>query len=256
MTFKSLQWNIGGAYIRRPDADSSDARSYRNPDLDYVSGVLAEVSPDIITLQETHAAETQIQAQALAQKLGYPAAINDTYDQSHIDPSQRLGQAVISRWPVSEHSFELFLNPGYSLTRPDGTLWRSHDKGMTSVSIDLPGARLRTQTLHAIPFRPFGVDLKSESAIAVLNNMESRIDIDAAPLLVQGDFNIDSDTLASYFPRTFDRGMEECPLAAGTTPKGRKYDHVLYRGMRLIDQKIRNDVLTDHYPVITTFEIS
>lgn len=256
MTFKSLQWNIGGAHVRRPDADPLDADSYRNLDLSYIASVLAEEGADIITLQETHATEAEAQSQVLAGKLGY-AAINDTYDQSHIDPTQRLGQAVISRWPLSRHSYALFPNPGYSLTRPDGSIWRSHDKGMTSVSVATSDdAAIRVQTLHAIPFRPFAVDLESGSARTVLKSMESHIDLAPPSLLLQGDFNIDNETLAQYFPTAFNNGVQERPLAAGTTPKDRKYDHVLYRGLRLIDQKVRSDVLTDHYPVITTFEIS
>ncbi len=84
---------------------------------------------------------------------------------------------------------------------------------------------------------------------AELNSTEDHI-------LIQGDFNIDSETVGEYLSSLFKKNqLAEITLDKPTTPKNRKYDHVLYTGLKLSDLEIDSTVMTDHYPVICSFEL-
>lgn len=74
-------------------------------------------------------------------------------------------------------------------------------------------------------------------------------------VLVQGDFNINEESFRNTFPSIFTKGFEEVLIQEDTTPRGRKYDHVLYKGLTLKSFKIDNQVLTDHYSLISEFEV-
>lgn len=257
MHIKVLQWNIGGAHIRRANDEPTDYDSYTHLDLEYIRGIIDSENPDIVTLQETHARMQDIQAARLSEQLCYTSYINDEYDQSHIDIAQRLGQAIIARRLLTNHRFQLFPNPHYSTVRPDGKVWHSHEKGISTVELELPGdLPLTIQTLHALPLAPFDVTTEDESVRDVHTFMATTFAVDAPHLILTGDFNIDDASVAPYFKSAFEKGLQEIPLTSVTTPKGKRYDHVLYRGMDVIEQHVRKDALTDHYPVITTFELS
>lgn len=134
----------------------------------------------------------------------------------------------------------------------DGSEWVSHDKGMTTCKAAIDGAALTIQTLHLIPFRRFDVDPTSAEAEQVVSSIENLIDGNATPYLLQGDFN--HNDLSALFPTSV-AALEELGGKEPTTPKGRIYDHVLYRGMEASSVRVDQSVLTDHFPVITTFEL-
>ena len=74
--------------------------------------------------------------------------------------------------------------------------------------------------------------------------------------LIQGDFNIDRPGVQPYLRQLFARaGLAEVAIDDPTTPGGRRYDHILYRGLALKSKRIVPGVRTDHYPVIATFEV-
>lgn len=250
MIIRAVQWNIGGGNIRQPKADPKLANSYTQEGLSYCIEQLRKYSPDIVTLQESHADKDRIQAQIVSKELGLPYFVNDEYDQSHIDPSQRLCQSVISRFPISEHSFKFFFNPKYQKVMENSQKWASHDKGITTCKLE---NGLTIQTLHLIPFRVFEVDFTDERARKVTSSIEEMIEKDSSPYLLQGDFN--HSELESLLPNIYQNGLEEIGGQAATTPKGRVYDHVLARGMKSEDYFVDSKVLTDHFSVISTFEL-
>ena len=102
-----------------------------------------------------------VQAKIIAEALDLTFYINDDYDDSHVEEGQRLGQAIISSFPISSHSFELYLNPKYRLERPDGSIWISHDKGVSRCVVDA-GVPLTIETTHMVPFRRFGIDVNRQ----------------------------------------------------------------------------------------------
>lgn len=57
--------------------------------------------------------------------------------------------------------------------------------------------------------------------------------------------------LIQYDPAWASR-FDEVVHGVPTTPRGRDYDHVLFAGARALESRVSRDVLTDHYPVIST----
>ncbi len=261
MKLKTLQWNIGGGKIRDIDSDPTQGigslvSSYSLDGLDYIISKIKEWNVDIITFQETHADKNIIQAKVIAEKLGFPYWTNDKYDNSHIEDGQDLCQSIVSQYPIGEHSFKLFNNPLFEVKVPSGDIWISHDKGYTSSEITLPNDKtLEVGTLHLAPFHRFLREYNDPEVIEVLKDVSEKIESNIKELtLVQGDFNIDDASLKSHLPELL-KILNEVETIDPTTPRGRKYDHILYKGLILKKIEIYKDVLTDHYPIISEFEI-
>src|SRR5690242_11571181 len=94
---KTLQWNIGGAKIRRKEADPTLAASYQEEGFDYIAALIQKYQPDIITLQETHATKGSSQVEQLSTLTGLPYWHNDIYAESHLEEGQKLGLGILSR---------------------------------------------------------------------------------------------------------------------------------------------------------------
>ncbi len=255
MIIKTIQWNIGGGGVRGEGDDPVDEKSYKQENLDYIKGVLEKYSPDIIFLQETHQNNDKSQVERIADALGLKYFFNDIYAQSHIDSSQKLGQGIISRWPIENHGFEFFINPKWELERPDGGKWTSHDKGVSSCTIKAEDRVFNLKTLHLFPFRKFGKDPIDTEFKNMREDIEDKIRPIEKLFLLQGDFNYNESSLKDFLPNVFENGAREVLLTEPTTPKGRKYDHVVYQGLKHRLSKVISDALTDHYPIYSEFEI-
>jgi endonuclease/exonuclease/phosphatase (EEP) superfamily protein YafD len=256
MIIKTLQWNIGGGKIRKAEDDPSDALVYRNNALEVIIATIKKIGPDIITLQESHSNDKDLQAKDIAASLGLPFFVNDIYAPSHLENGQHLSQTVISRYPLGQHHFELFLNPHIETTGPDGSRWVSHDKGATSCVITMPnGAILDVRTSHSVPYRKFDIDAWDEVFSPVRNDMARKLSSRSPLYLYQGDLNHDDASVKQFLPTLFENNLEEVILDHPTTPKGRWYDHVLYRGIKHVRSVVVTDVLTDHFPVYSEFEV-
>lgn len=255
MVIKTVQWNIGGGKLLTGEADPTLLRSYKRDGVAAIIKVLREIEPDIVTLQETHAANGQSQPELIAKALGYPGWVNDELADSHIEAGQRLGQGIVSHFPIVSHSFEWFKNPNFEVVWEDGSIARSHDKGRTRCVIEpAPGEPITVQTLHAIPFRRFEAPVTSEKARRVLSDMSAKLLCEGI-CITQGDFNVDAESLRDAMPVLFDTGFQEVSQSEATEVRGHRYDHVLYRGMKLVSSMTLRDVETDHYPVVTEFEV-
>ena len=108
-----------------------------------------------------------------------------------------------------------------------------------------------------VPFRSVGLEFDSETARNILASVESELSGDYSYELIQGDFNIHSEKVRSYFEGLFkDSALDEIELNEPTTPKGRMYDHVLYRGLELKKFIVDSSVKTDHFPEYVTSRLS
>lgn len=253
---KTVQWNIGGGKVRDPAADINVLASYATDGLEVIITQLKLLEPDIITLQEIHADDMLNQVEAIAKALGLPYFVSDFYADSHVEAGQKLGQGIISRFPLSGHTFVLFKNPKLSITWEDGGTATSHDKGVTSCILQIGDVSLMVKTLHSVPFRRFQVDPMTETGQAILADMRAKLESPEPHLLIQGDFNLNFDRYKPVWPQLFSGQLMEIPQEMPTTPKGRKYDHVLYRGLTPKESSaIEPRALTDHFPVVTIFEI-
>jgi len=254
-TITTIQWNIGGGKVLQPGGDIHRMSSYSAEGLDCIIDTLRELEPDIATFQEVHADGSHNQVETIARAAGLPYYVSDFYSDSHIEPGQRLGQGIISRYPLTKHVFRMFTNPDYETVWENGITVRSHDKGVTSCAITVDETELVLKTLHLIPFGLFGVDPRSVAAQAVLLDVQDKVRDDAPRLLVQGDFNLDVMNLRSILPLLIDDSMQEITQVDPTFRGRKRLDHVVFRGLRLVRSGVVDTVRTDHFPVVSVFEI-
>lgn len=255
MKIKTVTWNIGGAKLLQEGADQTLLASYTVDGIDTIIAWLKNENPDIITLQETQKNNQIDQAALIADGLGYEYYFHDSISDSHIEDGFKLGHAILSRYPLTDHATEFFNNPNLEIEFEGGIIAKSHDKGFSSCNAKINNIDLRITTLHLTPVRRFNIDLVSDQASSILSNVQEMISSPSDRWIIQGDFNIDSNELASHLPTLFNQGLDEVNIAEPTTPKGHKYDHVLFRNIKLLDSRVDSTALTDHFPVVCEFEI-
>jgi endonuclease/exonuclease/phosphatase (EEP) superfamily protein YafD len=164
-----------------------------------------------------------------------------------------LGQAIISKFPISSHHFDFFYNPKFELIDPNGEKWISHNKGITSCEILINDNPILVSTLHLIPFRKFGIPLDDPRIEKVKKSIAKNINVTVEKLLLQGDFNVDNPSLKEFLPEITSK-TQEVLLDTPTTPKNRRYDHVVYKGLKHLKSEVIT-TLTDHYIVYSEFEL-
>lgn len=255
MLIKTIQWNIGGGKIRKA-GDNPESGPYTNDGLAYIGGVLKKLRVDIVTLQETHADEKTVQAEILASNVGLPHVVNDIYDLSHIEDGQGLGQAILSRFAICAHSFNFFFNPRLRMQGPDGSTWISHNKGVSKCLLATEDNKtIQIATLHLLPFRKYGVDPFEKEFENLRKNIADLASPSEKMFLLQGDFNFDDASIKRFLPTLFSDNISEILQDKPTTPRGRRYDHIIYKGITHVRSKVITDVLTDHFPVYSEFEL-
>lgn len=241
--------------MRPADAPADHFASYtRDGLLDVITFIKAQQS-DIITLQEVHGSDRLLQANEIARALGMTSVVFDVYADSHLEEGQALGQAIISRYPIVQREFVLFENPKLTMDAPNGGVWVMHDKGVTRCSLSVEGRMLDVATVHMPPFRKFGMDPLAQEWSNFRADYARKLSTQAPVALLQGDFNFDQSTIEPFLPEFFKDGFQEYPQSDATTPKGRTYDHVVWRGLSLQSQVVHSDVFTDHYPVVSEFTL-
>lgn len=254
MRLTTVTWNIGGGKHLKDGEDPSLMASYSVDAIHEIAKWLNVVDPDIVALQEAQGDKNINQVEEIAKILGYEYHLFDATSSSHIDSDKTLGNGILSKHPITNHSAGRFLNPNISTTI-QGRPATSHDKGYSACDVTVNNLIIRAITLHLLPFRAFEIELDSDAGKAILQSIESALSLTSPNILIQGDFNIDSSQLEKVFPTLFTNGLDEVPLSEATTPSGKRYDHVLYRGISLENMQIDSSVKADHYPVVCKFSI-
>jgi endonuclease/exonuclease/phosphatase family metal-dependent hydrolase len=246
---KALQWNIGGGKILAEGQDPGRMSSYSADGIVEIIDVIGNAEPDIIALQETHPPIPW----AIAKALGYGHWVNHEVSPSHIDPTQRLGHGLVTHLPITQDGLETLTYP----TLPEGSDITPHDKGISTYKLRLEdGEILTSQNLHLFPFGHYGIGRQdSPEAEPILREVEALVGAHSGRRIVQGDFNLDTESLYPLLPGLFKAGLEEVVQDEATTPTGKHIDHVLFSGIIVINSVVVKNVLTDHYPVVTTFAI-
>lgn len=146
---------------------------------------LAESAADVICLQEVYIDRSGNDAQRLGERLGYEAIITDTLGERE----QSMGNAVLSRWPVTEHG-EVRL-PG-SDGRPGvrRALW---------VRVAAPTGTVTVICTH-LAYRFDESALRStqlEAVMALADELRSTPPEESPPVILAGDLNAvpDSDEI-------------------------------------------------------------
>ena len=175
MQLKTLTWNIGGGKLLQDGADPLRIASYAEDGLDAIVGLLESEEPDVIALQETQRKEGVDQVELIAGSSGYEHYFHDSTSGSHIDTDCRLGDCLISRYPISQHRFGLFENPNAQVTWEDGSTATTHDKGFSSCVVSIGDRQIGVTTLHLIPFRLFKIELESRAAQGILQDVAGKL---------------------------------------------------------------------------------
>ncbi len=256
MTIKTITWNIGGAYLLKEGADPTLLSSYSVDGLDKVIEFIRDEAPDVITLQETQKNASIDQVEVIANALEMPYFRHDTTSESHLDAGSSLGHAIISKYPIVDHQTGFFNNPKVKVVWEDGSVATTFDKGYTNCIVKLGEVKLQVSTLHLTPFKRFNIELDSDIGRRMLQDVQEKVATKPEYYLLQGDFNINTKNLEHFLPQMFEDGVKEIVTDEATTPKNQTYDHILYKGMREVEQRVDQTVLTDHYPIIATFEIA
>lgn len=247
---KLIQWNIGGARVRHSEANPSDVTSYSTESVGYIADVIRRVDPDVITLQETHEDEYGVSHTGiLAESLGFEYWVNDTHDESHIEKGQKFGQAIISRYPITSHIFQPLPNPNLTVVK-DGQEAHSHNFGITTAEVLMPSGRVRVQTLHMPALHYYNVTPDMPAGRDVLHSVGESIEVPQYPVIIAGDYNLDTVTVLDLLLSSNHKGLREAPADEFTTPKGKRLDHIVYSGFEAVKLTVKDEALTDHYPVI------
>ena len=240
--------------VRAKNSSAEKSSSYNLDGFPEIVRILKGLNPDIITLQEVHSDGKYNQAEVIARQVGLKYVVSDFSSNSHILEGQRLGQAILSRYPITGHTFRLFLNPHYEIIWEDGTKALSYDKGVTQCTISVGRLSFDVMTLHLIPFRRFSIDPQSQDASAVLVDVQDKLTGGGQRLLVQGDFNLDFSSMSIVLP-AFMQEKSEVIQSLPTTPDGARLDHIVYKGMSLEKSTVLDDVVTDHFPIVSSFVV-
>lgn len=256
MKLKTVTWNIGGGKLLEDGEDPTKMASYSVDGIESIAKWLEEISPDIMAIQEAHGNEDGNQIQYIAKYLGYDYYFYDPTSDSHVDDSQKLGNGLISKYPISNQKVGRFFNPNITFQLED-RVRQTHDKGYGSCDITIGNIAIHATTLHLIPFRSVGIEFDSETGKKIISSISSELqnESDTDFQLIQGDFNIDANTVSGHLAPLFSANkLSEIVLDGPTTPNERMYDHVLYNGLNLKKVDIDSGVKTDHYPVTCDFE--
>ncbi|KKW42608.1 MAG: hypothetical protein UY92_C0005G0030 [Candidatus Magasanikbacteria bacterium GW2011_GWA2_56_11] len=257
MKLKTVQWNINGGKIRSVEADPTLDSSYVIDDQGYYAARLKAYVPDIVALQETHTDETEEvsgQISYFADQLGLPYFINVPFSPSHIEAGKKLGNAILSRWPLSATSFEVFFNPRPQRVLDSGEIAVAHDKGVVRAVLDVDGQALEVMSVHLMPFHRFNFDLFAPEQLSFIEDMAGKIKPKEMRALIQGDFNLDCPSLGALIPQ-FVETVSEVALVEPTFCRGGRFDHILYRGLYHVSTEIDRRALSDHYPLYSEFEL-
>ena len=244
---KALQWNIGGGRILGEGQDPGRMSSYSRDGIEQIIDVIGNEEPDIVTLQETHPPIPG----GIAKVLGYEHSVNHEVSSSHIDKTQRLGHGLVTNFPIMHDQLDVLTYP----TLPEGTDTTPHDKGISTYKLRLEnGEKLTCQNLHLFPFGYYGIGRQDSPEIeTILREVEVIAGFHSGKRILQGDFNLDTRSLRSLLPGLFEVGLEEVEQEEETTPTDKRIDHVLFAGITVVRSFVVKNVLTDHYPLVTTF---
>lgn len=251
-----MTWNIGGGKLLAEGADPGLMASYSVDGMAEIIDLIKREQPDLITLQETEKSTSLDQVKEIAEGIGYQYYVHDSTSESHIDKGTLLGHGIISRYPIVGHETGFFTNPHVEVMWEDGRTAMTYEKGYTNCTVKIDEVEVQISTLHLTPFKRFKIDLESELGKTMMKDLEDRMHISKDAYLLQGDFNIDAKELRPFLPALFGQGVQELITNEPTTPKGNTYDHVIYGGMTSTGHRVDSSVLTDHYPVVATFELN
>ena len=258
MDIKGVQWNIQAARVRSLESDPLALESYIGDNPRYIGNYLAGKALDFITLQEVHANQYRDQAEEIAHHIGTKQFVTDSYGQSFMNPEYDICQSIISKHPIVDHKYIPLQFEQYTpvdLEALDGE-YVAKGTGLTVATLNVEGALINIITMHMQPFSLFDINPYSDEAKELRDSLESALRSIPEPWILQADFNVNDSSIGAFLGNipqldNYTEVLQTLP----TIPAGKTIDHVVAVGLSIEDNTVDAEVLTDHYPIETTFKV-
>jgi endonuclease/exonuclease/phosphatase family metal-dependent hydrolase len=222
--------------------------------------------PDIVCLAEVPLDDERGSSsflQSFAQAMGAVSCQADVHEKSWLVEGKYSGNAILSRFELSDYHVIKLPNPRLEVDRPDGQHWVLHDKSAQSATVHVDGQAISLINLHYFPFFLFRRKLNdaelapSRAALVELLHLGSGV-----PAIVAGDFNNNDDELEVAFPEFFQGGGLETAVRFGPEQFDKLYcgrhqmDHILYtpQVFSVLEGQIIRDA-SDHRGIFAELEL-
>ncbi len=213
-------WNIGGGFIHSGDETKFDVE-----DLNYFISELKKLKPDLVSLQEALFVENeQNQVVELGKTLSFPHVAYRVHSASHLKQGTSIALGILSKFPIISTEYLQLTNPLMEVTRPNGEVWLSQDKGFLQVTLKINGQPMRVLCGHNFPYHHFKRDFMHEEFNNIRGEIESIFLNSRFPTIVAADMNYDD--LRKAIPNVFSNGFVDV-FNEPTIPKGVQQDHVI-----------------------------
>ena len=252
MIITVASWNIAGAHTIK----SSNTTIYDKKDSAYFIEQLADLSPDIVCLQETHSTKGGEPKDALtiARGLSMDVAVNSVNSPSHIDSKFTLGNSILTSIDYFDVKDELYPEPPGELYWNDGRPADTHHKSLQSVNIQ----NFQVLNTQMLPVRLFGFTYDNERGSEYSNGINSVMEGMAAnPSIWCGDFNFNKpiQIYAHMSKLNLKESLPQRETGPSDDEENNKPDHILYSPEFTL---LSSDIIktqTDHYLCYAKFEV-
>ncbi len=208
---------------------------------------LAELSPDIVGLQEVLHLEQPAQqaapdqAQAIGDGLGYYSAFASAW---HIGGGLQFGNALLSRWPiVHADNFQLPCEPD------------DETRGLLHCVLDSPHGRISVFVTH-LSWKLHQSDIRQQQVAFIAGKVRDLAPIDGHgfPPILMGDFNAEPESDEIRYLRGFNSRLgksiyfADCFAAAGDGSPGYSYARANPYALRAHEPNRRLDYIFSRGP--------
>ncbi|MDB5162575.1 MAG: hypothetical protein JWN28_182 [Candidatus Saccharibacteria bacterium] len=213
---------------------------------------IAEQQPELLSLAEVHLEdETHSEMVAyIAKKLGLPYFDVMGSDKSHLAEGKILGNAILSKYPITKNDHFFVEAPKLEVDRSNGDHWVLHNKLAQTSYITFNDKTIALTSLHYFPFHHFNRQMNDPEFAPQRQKLVSHlIGSDQSVVnIITGDFNNMGFKLSDAFQELFEAGFIEA-IEVDTTIIGdnEQLDHILYKKQdgKVLDSETF-DIPSDH----------
>lgn len=246
---KIVSWNIAGGR----KINSSKEFDYQKEDIQYFINILKKQNPDIVCLQETHTSSKYIMSKIIADALKMEYVVDSLTHPSHIDSKSRIGNSIISKFPLKENKEYRYMYPKFALQFKDGRKAKYHHKNLQVVKVN----NLFIANTQLLPLRLFKYDYDVGLGMIYAKKVEKVLEKLLKPLILCGDFNFNFPE--EIFPKFFQKYNLRNSLPNLPTRPNRenepimKHDYIYYSDVFILKDSGIVKTETDHYLCFAEF---
>ena len=213
-TLRVATWNVGGIV-----GPVSLVRTLRD--------TVAAHRFDLLAMQEfpfSQDSDGALPEAALA--IGLPCNYGWPLSASHRSNYERLGLAILSRYPIARSKKTVFPNEKSSVRRTYGEKWSDHDKGLLETTLLIDSQTMIFGTAHLPPFHRLGREGTDPEFAPVWEVLAQSMNSAAKyPSVFAGDFN--TEHLSQLFRRHSVSDTFTVLINRATRPSGKKHDNIV-----------------------------